>query len=182
MQFKLAKRSKSEPHIFQLIGTDKLIERKHQPSAISYTLCKQELAIRKSIYDHKDIYEVQSQKKTKYYKKNRPIYKIDLRSLSFQPKRNKKIRVKHRFINRKKKTSEEVLKINNDFGVLKPFLLNRNIQDAQMSRVALLLSEKYQVLGQLSDHVNQIRRDLVDLSLKKKRLKASIAKTNLKAA
>lgn len=60
LQFKLAKRSKSEPHIFQLIGSDKLIERKHQPSAISYTLCKQELAIRKSIYDHKDIYEVQS--------------------------------------------------------------------------------------------------------------------------
>jgi hypothetical protein len=50
-----------------------------------------------------------------------------------------------------------------------------------MSRVALLLSEKYQVLGQLSDHVNQIRRDLVELGLKKKRLKISIAKTNLKA-
>jgi hypothetical protein len=40
LQFKPAKRSKSEPHIFQLIGSDKLIERTHQPSAISYTLCK----------------------------------------------------------------------------------------------------------------------------------------------
>lgn len=45
-----------------------------------------------------------------------------------------------------------------------------------MGRVAILLSENYQVLGQLSDYINQLRRDIIELTLKKKNLKISIEK------
>jgi hypothetical protein len=92
--------------------------------------------------------------------------KIKKRSNSITPKRSKKIK-KVRYCRIKPQISEDFKKIDYEFRVLKPYLLNRKILELQMGRIAILLSENYQVLGQFSDHINQIKRDIVELRLKK---------------